>query len=128
MQEDKEAIFDSIDTVAICLKIFAEMLATMTVNEENMYNAAGTGFINATDCADYLTKKGMPFRDAYKVTGSIVAFCSENGFTMETLPIDKYKSFSDLFDEDIYDTVNLLNCVNARRQKTADTGFQLLID
>jgi argininosuccinate lyase len=115
MQEDKEAIFDSIDTVLICLKIFSEMLATMTVNEENMYKAAGTGFINATDCADYLTKKGMPFRDAYKVTGSIVAYCSANDFTMETLPIEKYREFSELFEEDVYDAVNLLNCVNARK-------------
>jgi argininosuccinate lyase len=128
MQEDKEAVFDSIDTVMICLRIFSEMLATMMVNEENMYNAAGTGFINATDCADYLTKKGMPFRDAYKVTGSIVAFCSENGFTLESMPFDKYKTFSDLFDTDIYDVVNLLNCVKLRRPKTTGGGFQLLID
>ena len=98
MQEDKEAIFDAIDTVKLCLKTFDPMLATMRVIPENMRNAAAKGFINATDCADYLVKKGMPFRDAYKITGTLVHTCIEKGCTLETLPLEEYKKLTDNFD------------------------------
>ncbi|MDR1066009.1 MAG: argininosuccinate lyase [Clostridiales bacterium] len=114
MQEDKEAIFDSIKTVKDCLSAFAPMLATATVLEENMRAAAARGFINATDCADYLTKKGVPFRDAYKITGQIVAECLKTNATLETFPLESYKAASPLFESDIYDTVSLDACVAAR--------------
>ncbi len=114
MQEDKEAIFDAFDTVEMCLTAFTPMLATMTVNKENMRNAAAKGFINATDCADYLTKKGLPFRDAYKATGELVSYCIKNDYTLETLPIDIYKQTCELFDEDVYDAINLETCVKNR--------------
>lgn len=114
MQEDKEAIFDAVDTAKLCLKTFAPMIATMRVLPENMRAAAAKGFINATDCADYLTKKGMPFRDAYKAVGSLVAYCIANGHTLESLSLKEYKAVSDLFEEDIYDAVSLLTCVQGR--------------
>ncbi|MDE6751652.1 MAG: argininosuccinate lyase, partial [Eubacterium sp.] len=100
MQEDKEAIFDAVDTVKMCLTAFTPMIETMTVLKENMRNAAAKGFINATDCADYLVGKGLPFRDAYKATGELVALCIEKNLTLETLPLDEYKNICDLFDED----------------------------
>ena len=90
MQEDKEAIFDAIDNVKLCLKTFRPMIQTMRINKENMRNAASKGFINATDCADYLVKKGMPFRDAYKITGQLVALCIHKGITLESLPLNEY--------------------------------------
>ena len=114
MQEDKEFVFDSADTIKACLEIFAPMIAEMTVNADNMRKAASKGFINATDCADYLTRKGIPFRDAYKITGRLVNECVKTGQTLESLPLEKYKEFSSVFDNDIYDAVNLENCV-ARR-------------
>ncbi|MDR0919719.1 MAG: argininosuccinate lyase [Oscillospiraceae bacterium] len=114
MQEDKEAIFDSFDTVEECINIFVPMLETMTVNKENMRNAAARGFINATDCADYLTKKGMPFRDAYKITGAIVAYCIENNCILEKLSIEKYKEFSEIFEEDVFKAIDLDECVKRR--------------
>ncbi|MGI6715583.1 MAG: argininosuccinate lyase [Eubacteriales bacterium] len=114
MQEDKEFVFDSSDTIKACLEIFAPMIAEMTVNADNMRKAASKGFINATDCADYLTRKGIPFRDAYKITGRLVNECVKTGQTLESLPLEKYKEFSSVFDNDIYDAVNLENCV-ARR-------------
>lgn len=107
MQEDKEAIFDTIDNVKLCVKTFIPMLATMRVIPENMRNAAAKGFINATDCADYLVKKGMPFRDAYKITGTLVALCIEKGLTLETLPIEEYKKMTELFSEDVYQAISL---------------------
>ena len=115
MQEDKEAIFDAFDTVEMCLTAFTPMLATMTVNKENMRNAAAKGFINATDCADYLTKKGLPFRDAYKATGELVALCIKTDQTLETLPLEKYREVCDLFDKDVYDAINLETCVKNRK-------------
>ena len=115
MQEDKEAIFDAIDTVKLCLKTFDPMLATMRVIPENMRNAAAKGFINATDCADYLVKKGMPFRDAYKITGTLVHTCIEKGCTLETLPLEEYKKLTDNFDKDVYDAISLDNCVMQRK-------------
>ncbi|MCI9641522.1 MAG: argininosuccinate lyase [Eubacterium sp.] len=114
MQEDKEAIFDAVDTVKMCLTAFTPMIETMTVLKENMRNAAAKGFINATDCADYLVGKGMPFRDAYKATGELVALCIEKNLTLETLPLDEYKNICDLFDEDIYIAINLDKCVADR--------------
>ena len=114
MQEDKEAIFDAFDTVKICLTTFIPMLDTMTALPENMRKAAAGGFINATDCADYLVGKGLPFRDAYKATGEIVALCIKKGLTLETLPLEEYKKICDLFDDGVYDAINLDKCVNGR--------------
>ena len=93
MQEDKEAIFDAVDTVKMCLGVFTPMISSMLVLKENMYKAAGKGFINATDLADYLVKKGMPFRTAYKHVGEIVAYCIKENLILENLPIEKYKEF-----------------------------------
>ncbi len=117
MQEDKEAIFDAVDTVKMCLTAFTPMLDTMTVLPQNMRNAAAGGFINATDCADYLTKKGLPFRDAYKATGEIVALCIEKGLTLETLPLDEYKKVCDIFDEGVYEAIGLERCAYERRSQ-----------
>jgi argininosuccinate lyase len=114
LQEDKEALFDSVDTVENCLEIFADMLRTMTVNPQNMLLGADQGFVNATDCADYLTKKGVPFRDAYKTTGRIVAYCIDNNKTLNTMTLGEYKKFDELFERDIYDAVDLKNCVEKR--------------
>ena len=114
MQEDKEAIFDAIDNVKLCVKTFIPMLATMRVNKENMRKAAAKGFINATDCADYLVKKGMPFRDAYKITGTLVAKCIEQELTLETLPIEEYQKMTNLFTDDVYDAIALERCVEER--------------
>ena len=115
MQEDKEGVYDAIDTVKMCLKVFAPMFETMTMIPENMLNAAKRGFINATDCADYLTKKGVPFRDAYKATGTLVHLCIEQGVTLDTLPLDEYKKVSDVFEEDVYHAIDLATCVAERR-------------
>ena len=115
MQEDKEAIFDAVDTVKLCLVTFDPMLATMKVIPENMRAAAARGFINATDCADYLVKKGMPFRDAYKITGTLVHICIEKGCTLETLPLDEYKALCDKFDTDVFDAISLDTCVMQRK-------------
>ncbi len=115
MQEDKEAIFDSVDTVKLCLSTLAPMLDTMKVNVENMSDAGKKGFINATDCADYLVKKGLPFRDAYKITGTLVALCIDRGDTLDTLPIEEYKKLSDKFDGGIYTAISLSQCVNERK-------------
>ena len=114
MQEDKEAIFDAVDTVKMCLNAFTPMIDTMTVLKDNMRNAAAKGFINATDCADYLVGKGLPFRDAYKATGELVALCIDKGLTLETLPIEEYKNVCDIFDEGVYEAINLEKCVNDR--------------
>ena len=114
MQEDKEAVFDAVDTVKLCLKVFAPMLATMTVKPETMKKAAQSGFINATDLADYLVKKGMPFRSAYKISGQIVAKCIAKGCVLETLPLEEYKAFCDLFDEGLYQDIDLNTCVEKR--------------
>lgn len=114
MQEDKEAIFDAFDTVRMCLTAFIPMIDTMKVLPDNMRKAAAGGFINATDCADYLVGKGLPFRDAYKATGQLVALCIDKGLTLETLPIEEYKAVCDLFDDGVYAAINLEKCVNDR--------------
>ena len=115
MQEDKEAVFDAVDTVKLCLSTLIPLLQTMRVNKENMRAAAAKGFINATDCADYLVKKGMPFRDAYKITGRLVAQCIEKQLTLETLPLADYQADSPVFDEDVYQTIALETCVKERK-------------
>ncbi len=122
MQEDKEAIFDSVETVKKCLEIFIPMIQTMKPIPENMYAAAKKGFINATDLADYLTKKGMPFRSAYKIVGGIVGRCVKEGLTLDELSLSEYKSYSELFDEDLYEEISLESCVGKRISK-GGTGY-----
>ena len=117
MQEDKEAVFDAVDNVKLCLSTFIPMLKTMWVYKDNMRNAAARGFINATDCADYLVKKGMAFREAYKITGSLVALCIEMKTDLEHLPLEDYKNRCELFDNDIYRAISLDVCVNMRSSK-----------
>ena len=114
MQEDKEGVFDACDTVKMCLKIMTPMVASMTVNRENMLRAAQGGFINATDLADWLVKKGMPFRNAYKISGQLVRQCMESGQVLETLPLETYRTYSELFDETLYDAIDLKNCMEKR--------------
>lgn len=117
MQEDKECIFDALETVKMCLNVAAPMIATMTVLRDNMINAASKGFINATDLADYLVKKGMPFRSAYKLVGQTVAYCIEKNTVLEKLPFESYKELSDLFEEDVYEEISLETCVKKRISK-----------
>ena len=114
MQEDKEAIFDAVDTLSLCLTTLAPLIDTMTVLPRNLRAAAAKGFINATDCADYLTKKGLPFRDAYKLTGALVARCIEKGVTLEQLPLQEYQTFSPLFEQDLYAAIDLAACAAGR--------------
>ena len=114
MQEDKEGVFDACDTVKMCLKVFVGMIATMKVLPENMKTASQKGFINATDLADYLVKKGLPFRSAYKISGQTVAYCIQNGKVLEDLTIDEYKGFSELFKNDIYNDIDMSVCVEKR--------------
>lgn len=115
MQEDKEAIFDAVDNIKLCLVTFIPMLDTMRVLKDNMRKAAAKGFINATDCADYLVKKGMPFRTAYKITGGLVALCISKNTTLEELPLEDYKQQSELFAEDVYAAISLETCVKERK-------------
>ncbi len=116
MQEDKEAVFDAVDTLKMCLTPLIPMLETMTVLEENMRNAAARGFINATDCADFLVaQKGLPFRDAYKITGELVALCIKRGLTLETLPLEDYKQVCADFDQGVFEAISLERCVEGRK-------------
>lgn len=119
MQEDKEAVFDAVDTVKQCLPVFGAMIETLTVRPEAMKAAASRGFINATDCADYLVKKGIPFRDAYGIVGRLVALCIDKGEILETLPLPEFRSVSEAFGPDVYEALNLKNCVDRRQ---ADGG------
>ena len=114
MQEDKESIFDACDTVEICLDIMAGMISTMKANETEMRKAAGAGFLNATDLADYLVGKGLPFRTAYKISGGLVAHCMQTGSILETLPLEEYRKFSPVFEKDVYAAVDLDACVRRR--------------
>ena len=114
MQEDKECVFVAADTLKICLDVMTPMIATMKTRRENMKRAAQGGFINATDLADYLVTKGMPFRTAYKISGQLVAKCIEDKCVLEDLSLDTYKSYSDLFDNDLYAVIDLEACVNRR--------------
>ena len=119
MQEDKEAIFDSLDTLKQCLSILNPMLKTMKINKDNMRKAAAMGFINATDLADYLVKKGMAFRSAYKISGQIVAYCIDHNLILEDVPLDVYKEYSDLFSQDVYQYIDLNNATFKRTSKGA---------
>ena len=114
MQEDKEAFFDSIDNTSNCLTLFTDMLATLKFNEDNMKKSAMLGFTNATDAADYLVNKGMPFRDAHSVIGRLVLFCIDKNCAIDDLSLEELKSFSEMFDKDIYDAISLETCVNKR--------------
>ena len=114
MQEDKEAIFDACDTVKMCLKVFSGMITTLKANTANMKRAAQKGFINATDLADYLVKKGMPFRSAYKISGQLVALCIQQNTVLEELDLEIYRSYSDLFAQDLYEYIDLVTCVEKR--------------
>ena len=123
MQEDKEAIFDAVETVGKCLEVFIPMIETMKPLKENMYNASRRGFINATDLADYLAKKGMPFRSAYKIVGSIVAECIGKGISLDEMPLDDYKKHSEVFDSDLYEEISLQTCIK-KRISAGSTGYE----
>ena len=114
MQEDKENVFDALDTVKACFSVFNGMIKTMKPNKEKMLKACYNGFINATDVADYLTNKGMSFRDAYKIVGTMVSYCIDNNKTLESLSLDEYKNFNNLFEKDIYSEIDIENCVEKR--------------
>ena len=114
MQEDKESVFDAVDTVKMCLQVFVGMIDTLKANTANMKLAAQKGFINATDLADYLVKKGLPFRSAYKISGQLVALCIQQGTVLENLPMDVYQQYSPLFEEDLYQAIDLMVCVEKR--------------
>ena len=130
MQEDKESVFDSFDTVKMCLEVFAPMVSGMKVLEENMLLAAQKGFINATDLADYMVKKGMPFRSAYKIVGTIVSDCIKNGKVLETMTIDEYKVYDEIFSEDLFNEISLKTCVEKRISEggTSPNSVQKQID
>ena len=115
MQEDKEPVFDAIDTIEMCIPVFGAMLRSLTVRPKNMAKAAAGGFINATDCADYLTKKGLPFREAYMIVGRLVNMCIKTGDTLDTLALKDFRAISSLFDEDVYEALSLKTCVNERK-------------
>ncbi len=115
MQEDKEPLFDAFDTVELCLTIFPKMLENITVNGDNMLKACNEGFLNATDVADYLVKKGVPFRDAHEASGKAVRYCIENGKTLDTMFIEDYKKINDLFEEDLYEAISIENSVKSRK-------------
>ena len=127
MQEDKEAIFDAFDTVNMCLTVTAGMIETMKVNASNMEKAAEKGFINATDAADYLTKKGVPFRDAYKISGKLVAECIRKGKTLGELTIEEFKNHSELFEEDIYDELDVKKCAEKRTSYGGGSTASVLV-
>ena len=114
MQEDKEGVFDAVDTLKMCLPVFTNMIKTMTVKRENMYKAARGGFMNATDAADWLVKHGVPFRDAHAIIGQLVLYCINNDKSLDELTLDEYKAVSDVFDESIYEAISLETCVNSR--------------
>jgi len=114
MQEDKESIFDAVDTVKLCLPVFTQMIATMKINKENMYRAAQGGFTNATDMADYLVKKGIPFRDAHEIIGKMVLYCIGNNKAIDELTMEEFKNFSPLITEDVYKEISLETCVSGR--------------
>ena len=122
MQEDKEAVFDSVETVKKCLEIFIPMIETMKPIPENMYEAAKRGFINATDLADYLTKRGVPFRTAYKIVGTVVGKCVKESKTLDEVTLDEYKAFSEVFSEDLYEEISLETCIRKRISR-GSTGY-----
>ena len=115
MQEDKEPIFDAVDTVKLCLPVFCDMIATMTVRKDNMLKGAKGGFTNATDAADYLVKKGMPFREAHAVVGKLVFYAISKDKALDELTLDEYREFSDIIENDIYAAISMQTCVNDRK-------------
>ncbi len=115
MQEDKERLFDAYDTVVACLELFRKMIETAKFNNESMLKGAEGGFTNATDVADYLAKKGLPFRDAHSVVGRLVLFCIENNYTLLEVPMDEYKKMSEYFEDDIYAAISTDTCVRQRK-------------
>ena len=123
MQEDKESVFDACDTVKMCLDVFSGMLSGLKANPKAMLKAAQGGFINATDLADYLVGRGLPFRSAYKISGQIVAYCIENGKVLENLTLEEYQSHSELFDEEVYRFIDLERCVE-KRISEGGTSFE----
>ena len=123
MQEDKEAIFDAVETVGKCLEVFIPMIETMKPLKENMYNASRRGFINATDLADYLAKRGMPFRSAYKIVGSVVRECISRDITLDEMSLEEYKKYTDVFDSDLYDEISLETCIR-KRISAGSTGYE----
>ncbi|MBQ8719671.1 MAG: argininosuccinate lyase [Clostridia bacterium] len=127
MQEDKEAVFDAVETVEKCIEIFIPMVRTMKPIKENMYAAAKRGFINATDLADYLTKRGVPFRSAYKIVGTIVGRCVKEGITLDELSLSEYKSYSEVFDADLYSEISLEACVGKRISR-GSTGYDSVME
>ena len=128
MQEDKEGVFDACDTVSMCLPVMTGMIKTMTARPDVMLKAAQKGFINATDLADYLVVKGLPFRSAYKIVGSIVGDCIKAGTVLEELPIESYKKYSELFDEDVYEAIDLVQCVKRRTSEGGPARLREQID
>ena len=122
MQEDKESLFDGLDTAVACLRVFAPMVRTMRVKSDNMYRAAQRGFINATDLADYMTKRGIPFRTAYKITGVIVSECVKSGRVLDEIPLDEYQKYSEVISGDVYEEISLKTCVE-KRISEGGTGF-----
>ena len=114
MQEDKELSFDAIDTVKGCISLFNGMISSITFNKENMAKSAKNGFTNATDAADYLVKKGVPFRDAHGIIGRLVLYAIDKDKSLDELSLEEFKSISDIFDEDIYKAISLETCVNTR--------------
>ncbi len=128
MQEDKEGLFDALDTTAMCLRVMNGMIATLKANREKMLRSAGEGFINATDLADYLVGKGIPFRSAYKISGEIVRDCIESGYVLETYPLEDYRKHSSLFDETLYEAINLKHCVMKRNSPGAPGRVKEQID
>lgn len=126
MQEDKESVFDAVDTVKTCLDVFEPMIKTMKARTQNMLTAAQKGFINATDLADYLVKKGMAFRSAYKISGIIVAECIKDGLVLESYPLDRYKAHSELFNDDVYDEIALVTCLNKRTSEGGSSAQSVL--
>ena len=128
MQEDKEGVFDACDTVSMCLPVMTGMIQTMTAKPEAMKKAAQRGFINATDLADYLVRKGLPFRSAYKISGAIVGDCVKSGAVLEELPLETYKQYSDLFEDDVYEAIDLTACVEKRTSAGGPAKVQEQID
>ena len=128
MQEDKEGLFDALDTTQMCLRVMTGMIATLEADEERMFKAAGEGFINATDLADYLVGKGLPFRDAYKISGEIVKKCIERGCVLETYPLEEYRKHSPLFDSAVFDAIDLKRCVMRRNSPGGPGRIEEQID
>lgn len=125
MQEDKEALFNSVDTLKICLQTFIKLFETIKVNKDAMYNSAKKGFLNATDVADYLVGKGLPFRDTHAVAGKIVFYCIQNSKNIEELSLEEFKMFSKLFEKDIYEAISLENCIAKRKTTGAPSPYAM---